>query len=445
MRAVDLIVKKRKGKALQKEEMEYFINNYVQGIIPDYQMAALCMAIYFQGMQKKEVANLTMAMVKSGEKADLSSLPGIKVDKHSTGGVADTTTLIVGPLVAAAGVPVGKMSGRGLGHTGGTIDKLESIPGLQTALSREDFMKQVQKINLAIVGQSGNLVPADKKIYALRDVTGTVPSIPLIASSIMSKKIAAGADKIVLDVKLGSGAFMKSQEEAFELARTMVEIGEEVGRETAAFITNMDQPLGTAIGNALEVEEAILTLQGKSQGPLRELSLYLGAAMLVLAKRVQEIEEGKILLEYLLDSGAALEKFAVMIQAQGGNSEVVKNLSLLPQASGQEEVKISQEGFVASVNAEALGLAAMALGAGRENKDSSIDLAVGIKVHVRKGERVCKGQPLLTLFYNEQKRLEEALKITSQALQFSSTPLEAEPLIYGLVTKKGEQDLKLSF
>ncbi|MDD4146283.1 MAG: pyrimidine-nucleoside phosphorylase, partial [Clostridia bacterium] len=225
----------------------------------------------------------------------------------------------------------------------------------------------------------------------------------------------------------------------------MVEIGEEVGRETAAFITNMEQPLGTAIGNALEVEEAILTLQGKSQGPLRELSLYLGAAMLVLAKRVQEIEEGKILLEYLLDSGAALEKFAVMIQAQGGNSEVVKNLSLLPQASGQEEVKISQEGFVASVNAEALGLAAMALGAGRENKDSSIDLAVGIKVHVRKGERVCKGQPLLTLFYNEQKRLEEALKITSQALQFSSTPLEAEPLIYGLVTKKGEQDLKLSF
>jgi pyrimidine-nucleoside phosphorylase len=445
MRAVDLIVKKRKGKALQKEEMEYFINNYVQGIIPDYQMAALCMAIYFQGMQKKEVANLTMAMVKSGEKADLSSLPGIKVDKHSTGGVADTTTLIVGPLVAAAGVPVGKMSGRGLGHTGGTIDKLESIPGLQTALSREDFMKQVQKINLAIVGQSGNLVPADKKIYALRDVTGTVPSIPLIASSIMSKKIAAGADKIVLDVKLGSGAFMKSQEEAFELARTMVEIGEEVGRETAAFITNMDQPLGTAIGNALEVEEAILTLQGKSQGPLRELSLYLGAAMLMLAKRVQEIEEGKILLEHLLDSGAALEKFAVMIQAQGGNSEVVKNLSLLPQASGQEEVKMSQDGFIASVNAEALGLAAMALGAGRENKDSSIDLAVGIKVHVRKGERVCQGQPLLTLFYNEQKKLEEALKITSQALQFSSTPLEAEPLIYGLVTKKGEQDLKLSF
>ena len=445
MRAVDLIVKKRKGKALQKEEIEYFINNYVQGIIPDYQMAALCMAIYFQGMQKKEVVDLTMAMVKSGEKADLSSLPGIKVDKHSTGGVADTTTLIVSPLVAAAGVPVGKMSGRGLGHTGGTIDKLESIPGLQTALSREDFMKQVQKINLAIVGQSGNLVPADKKIYALRDVTGTVPSIPLIASSIMSKKIAAGADKIVLDVKLGSGAFMKSQEEAFELARTMVEIGEEVGRETAAFITNMEQPLGTAIGNALEVEEAILTLQGKSQGPLRELSLYLGAAMLMLAKRVQEIEEGKILLEHLLDSGAALEKFAVMIQAQGGNSEVVKNLSLLPQASGQEEVKISQEGFVASVNAEALGLAAMALGAGRENKDSSIDLAVGIKVHVRKGERVCKGQPLLTLFYNEQKRLEEALKITSQALQFSSTPLEAEPLIYGLVTKKGEQDLKLSF
>jgi pyrimidine-nucleoside phosphorylase len=445
MRVVDLIVKKRKGEVLQKAEINTLIENYVQGKIPDYQMAALCMAIYFQGMKKTEVADLTLAMVNSGERIDLSSLPGIKVDKHSTGGVADTTTLILSPLVAAADVSVAKMSGRGLGHTGGTIDKLESIPGLQTALSREDFIKQVQDIKLAIVGQSGNLVPADKKIYALRDVTGTVPSIPLIASSIMSKKIAAGADKIVLDVKLGSGAFMKSKEKAFELAKTMVEIGEEVGRETVAFVTNMKQPLGTAIGNALEVEEALLTLQGKKKGPLRDLCLYLGAVMLMLARRVKEVEEGKVLLAHLLDSGVALEKFAEMIQKQGGNSNVVKDFSLLPQASNQYQVKTSEEGFVVAINAEVLGLAAMTLGAGRENKDSSIDLSVGIKIHVRQGDKVRKGQPLFTLYYNDPQKLDSALPIISEALQFSPTPLDVEPLIYGIITKKGCQNFKLSF
>ncbi len=433
MRAIDLIVKKRNGEVLRKEEIEYFIRNYVEGVIPDYQMAALCMAIYFQGMNADEVADLTMAMARSGEMVDLSPIQGIKVDKHSTGGVADTATLVLGPLVAAAGVPVAKMSGRGLGHTGGTIDKLESIPGFRTTLSREAFIRQVNEIKLAVVGQSGNLVPADKKIYALRDVTGTVPSLPLIASSIMSKKIAAGADKIVLDVKTGSGAFMKNKEDAFKLARVMVKIGAEVGKQTIALVTNMDQPLGTAIGNALEMEEAILTLQGKNQGDLRALCLDTGAQMLMLAHRVKKIEEGQELLTKLLDSGAALEKFADMIEAQGGDRNVVENPALLPQANNRQQIKANRDGFIASINAEMLGIAAMTLGAGREHKEAKIDLAVGIKIHVRKGERVHEGQPLLTLFYNEQEKMEQALKILPPVFQFSENPIEPEPLIYGLV------------
>jgi len=445
MRMVDLIVRKRNGETLSQGEIEECINSYVTGKIPDYQMAAFCMAIYFQGMEIGEVANLTMAMAKSGETINLADIDGIKVDKHSTGGVADTTTLILSPLVAAAGVPVAKMSGRGLGHTGGTIDKLESIPGFETSLPREAFINQVNQLKLAIAGQSGNLVPADKKIYALRDVTGTVPSIPLIASSIMSKKIAAGADKIILDVKLGSGAFMKSKEEAFELARTMVQIGEEVGRETVALVTDMDHPLGTVIGNALEVEEAILTLKGQKHGPLKELCLYLGAYMLVLAGNVREVEEGKRLLEKLLASGAALEKFAEMVKAQGGNSDIVRDISLLPQAKYQWEIKIPQDGYVSSIDAETLGIVAMTLGAGRENKESEIDLAVGIKLHVRKGEEVRKGQPLLTLFYNEQEKLEAALKIVPGAFHFAAAPSEVNPLIYGVVTKKGCSELNLLF
>lgn len=433
MRAIDLIVKKRNGEVLRKEEIDYFIRNYVEGVIPDYQMAALCMAIYFQGMNAVEIADLTMAMARSGEMVDLSPIQGLKVDKHSTGGVADTATLVLGPLVAAAGVPVAKMSGRGLGHTGGTIDKLESIPGFRTTLPREAFIRQVNEIKLAVVGQSGNLVPADKKIYALRDVTGTVPSLPLIASSIMSKKIAAGADKIVLDVKTGSGAFMKNKEDAFKLAKVMVKIGAEVGKETVALVTNMDQPLGTAIGNALEVEEAILTLQGKNQGDLRTLCLDTGAQMLMLAHRVKKIEEGQELLMKLLDSGAALEKFAEMIEAQGGDRNVVENPALLPQANNRRQIKVNRDGFIASINAEMLGIAAMTLGAGREHKEAKIDLAVGIKIHVRKGEQVHEGQPLLTLFYNEQERMEQALKILPHVFQFSGSPIEPEPLIYGLV------------
>jgi pyrimidine-nucleoside phosphorylase len=439
MRTVDLIVKKRKGEALEQEEIEFLVQNYVEGRIPDYQMAAFCMAVYFQGMNTAEVAQLTMAMAHSGEMVDLAPITGVKVDKHSTGGVADTTTLVLGPLVAAAGVPMAKMSGRGLGHTGGTIDKLESIPGFQTTLSREAFIKQVNVLKIALVGQSGNLVPADKKLYALRDVTGTVPSIPLIASSIMSKKIAAGADKLVLDVKVGSGAFMKKKEDAIALAETMVQIGEQVGRETVALVTSMEEPLGTAIGNALEVEEAILVLQGQKQGALRELCLLLGAEILVLTGRVRDRQEGRTLLENLLISGAALEKFVALVAAQGGNPAVAQDTSLLPQAAGQEVVQAlpEQEGYVAAIDAERLGVAAMTLGAGRAEKDDPIDLAVGMKLHVRQGDRVTAGQPLATLYYNKREKLEQALKLVRPAFRFSQTPVAPEPLVYALVTKKG--------
>lgn len=442
MRAVDLIVKKRNGEELTEAEIEFLIHHYVHGQIPDYQMAALCMAIYFQGMNSTELSHLTMAMVQSGETVDLSSIKGIKVDKHSTGGVADTTTLILGPLVAAAGVSMAKMSGRGLGHTGGTIDKLESIPGLSTTLTQDAFIRQVNSINLAVAGQSGNLVPADKLLYALRDVTGTVPSIPLIASSIMSKKIAAGADKLVLDVKTGSGAFMKKKEEAYRLAETMVEIGEQVGRETVALVSDMNQPLGQAIGNALEVEEAILTLQGKNKGPLWELCLYLGAQMLLLAEKVATIEEGQDLLTKKLESGAALEKFAAMIEAQGGDPHVVTDLGRLPQAGKQEVVnaRAEQTGYVAAVNAEQLGVAAMLLGAGREQKEAVIDLAVGLKIHVRRGDFVRAGEPLVTLYYNAEERISQVRALINSAFQFSATPVPKDPLIYAIISKKGRHD-----
>ncbi|MDD2402279.1 MAG: pyrimidine-nucleoside phosphorylase [Clostridia bacterium] len=443
MRAVDMILKKRDGEFLQEKEIHRFIEYYIKGMIPDYQMSAMCMAIYFKGMNSKEVSSLTMAMANSGDTVDLSPISGIKIDKHSTGGVADTTTLIVGPLVAAAGVPFAKMSGRSLGYTGGTIDKLESIPGFQTSINQEQFIKQVNEINLAIIGQSKNLAPADKKLYAIRDVTGTVSSIPLIASSIMSKKIAGGANKLLLDVKTGNGAFMKNKEDAYELAKTMVTIGQEVNKETIAIVTNMDQPLGTAVGNSLEVEEAILTLQGKTKGPLRELCLYLGAHMLVLADKVKDIDEGIPLLNNLLESGAALKKLEEMINAQGGNGEVVKNTSLLPQAVGKHQVKVRQDGYINFVDAEALGFAAMILGAGREYKDSKIDLSVGIKIHVKREDKVKAGQTLLTIHYNDKVKLEGALKIIPKVFQFANYEVEPEPLVYGMVSQRGRFTLNL--
>jgi len=430
MRTVDLIIKKRSGEALSKEEIEFLISNYVKGGIPDYQMAAFLMAVYFQGMSPLETAWLTEVMAGSGDMVDLSPVPGIKVDKHSTGGVADTTTLVLVPLVAAAGVMVAKMSGRGLGHTGGTIDKLESIPGFCTSLDREHFLRQVREIGLAVVGQSGNLVPADKKLYALRDVTATVDSIPLIASSIMSKKIAAGADAIVLDVKTGSGAFMKKKEDAILLAKAMVDIGRQMGRKTAAVISDMNEPLGLAIGNSLEVEEAIGVLQGRVRGRLRDLCVVLGSHMLYLTGRTKTVEEAAAMLDGLLESKAALNKFGDLIKAQGGNRAVLENTSLLPQARYQQVITSPQEGYLVIHDARLLGLAAMALGAGRETKDSIIDLSVGLKLHARTGDKLEKGQPLLTFFYNDKSRTAQAENLAQQAVKICQQPPKVRPLVY---------------
>lgn len=433
MRAVDIILKKREGHALSAQEIEELISGYVRGEVPDYQLAAWCMAVYFQGMSAEETANLTMAMVNSGERVDLSPIPGIKVDKHSTGGVADTTTLILAPLVAAAGVPVAKMSGRGLGHTGGTIDKLESIPGFRTALARSEFLDQVGKIGVAVAGQSGNLVPADKKLYALRDVTATVDSIPLIASSIMSKKIAAGAQAIVLDVKTGSGAFMKREEDARRLAEIMVSIGRQVGRETVALLSNMDEPLGSAIGNALEVEEAIQVLRGETKGPLLELALTLGAHMVKLSGRAGEVDQAKESLHKLVHSGAALTKLANMIQFQGGNPAVVENTGLLPQAKYRDELVSWEDGYLFFKDTQAVGLAAMLLGAGRARKEDEIDLAAGLKMHARAGTWLKKGDRLCTLYYNDRAKLPQALSVLKNTLVLQNELPVLRPLVSGVI------------
>ena len=402
MRVVDLIEKKQAGLALSQEEIKFLIAGYTDGTIPDYQMSALAMAIYFQGMTEEEASYLTMAMVKSGDEIDLSAIHGVKVDKHSTGGVGDTTTLVLAPLVAACGVPVAKMSGRGLGHTGGTIDKLEAIPGFSVTLSPQDFIDHVNRYKIAVVGQSGNLTPADKKLYALRDVTGTVQSIPLIASSIMSKKIAAGADAIVLDVKTGEGAFMKTLADAEALAHTMVKIGHQVGRKTLAVISDMSQPLGYMIGNALEVKEAIQTLQGKGPEDLTELCLVLGGQMLLAANQVSSLEEGKALLQEQIDSGRALEVFKTFLANQGGDTRIVDNPDLLPQARYQILFLAQSSGLVSQWVADEVGVAAMMLGAGRETKEDIIDPAVGIELCVKVGDPIQAGQPLAILHSNRE-------------------------------------------
>jgi pyrimidine-nucleoside phosphorylase len=403
VRMVDLIEKKQEHETLTTEEIKWMIESYTKDEIPDYQMSAMLMAIYFQGMTKEELRDLTVAMVESGDEIDLSAIKGIKVDKHSTGGVGDTTTLVLAPLVASVGVPVPKMSGRGLGHTGGTLDKLESIEGFHIEITQEEFVDLVNKNKLALVGQSGNLTPADKKIYALRDVTSTVGSIPLIASSIMSKKIASGADAIVLDVKVGTGAFMKNIEDAKELAETMVEIGNSVGRDTMAVISDMSQPLGEAIGNANEVKEAIDTLKGEGPEDLTELCLVLGSQMAYLGGVGENLEEARQKLEENIKNGKALEQFKRFIEAQGGNPDVADRPDeLLPQAKNKVEVTADKDGVISEVDAEELGVAAMMLGAGRETIDSELDLAAGLMLHKKIGDPVKKGESLLTIYSNKE-------------------------------------------
>ncbi|HEC2145039.1 TPA: pyrimidine-nucleoside phosphorylase [Staphylococcus delphini] len=402
MRMVDIIAKKRDGHALTKEEIEFVVNGYTNDDIPDYQMSSLAMAIFFQDMTDEERAYLTMAMVQSGDQIDLSNIEGIKVDKHSTGGVGDTTTLVLAPLVAALDVPVAKMSGRGLGHTGGTIDKLESVEGFHVEISEEAFVKLVNEDKVAVIGQTGNLTPADKKIYALRDVTATVNSIPLIASSIMSKKIAAGADAIVLDVKTGNGAFMKTVEDAEQLAHAMVKIGNQVGRQTMAIISDMSQPLGRAIGNALELQEAIDTLKGEGPEDLTELVLTLGSQMVVLAQKAKDLDEARGMLQEVIDNGKALEKFKTFLSNQGGDASVVDDPSKLPTAQYQFELPAKRSGVVSEMIANEIGIASMMLGAGRQTKEDVIDLAVGLVLNKKVGDRVEEGESLLTIYANSE-------------------------------------------
>lgn len=431
---VDIIEKKRDGKELTTEEIQFCIKGYTDGSIPDYQMSALTMAIVFQGMSEAERATLTMAMVESGDQIDLSAIHGIKVDKHSTGGVGDTTTLVLGPLVASVGVPVAKMSGRGLGHTGGTIDKLESVEGFHVELENEEFVRLVNQNKIAVIGQSGNLTPADKKLYALRDVTGTVESIPLIASSIMSKKIAAGADAIVLDVKTGAGAFMKTLEDSRELAKAMVRIGNNVGRRTMAVISDMSQPLGFAIGNALEVKEAIDTLKGEGPEDLTELCLTLGSHMVLLAEKAANVEEARQMLKNAIKDGSALETLKVFLRSQGGDDSVVDDPSRLPQASFKIEVEAKEEGYIAEIIADEIGTAAMLLGAGRATKESEIDLAVGLLLKKKIGDQVQVGESIVTIYSNFEDVQEVKEKIYN-SISITKEKVSAPILVHEEITE----------
>jgi len=447
MRAVDLIHAKREGKELSEQEIRFLIEGYVSGTIPDYQMSAWAMAVFFRGMTDAETAALTLAIAESGDMVDLSAVRGGKVDKHSTGGVGDTTTLVLAPLVACAGVPVAKMSGRGLGHTGGTVDKLESIPGFRVELTQAEFIEQVNRVGAAVISQSGNLAPADKLLYGLRDVTATVESIPLIASSIMSKKIAAGADAIVLDVKTGDGAFMKTLEDSIRLAQAMVGIGSQVGRETVAVVSGMDQPLGNAIGNALEVREALAVLRGEEgvSPDLVEVCLTLGAHMLRLGGAAATVEDAKAILRAKLASGEALRKFAELVAAQGGDTGFIENPTLLPAAAKVIPVPAPSAGYVGAIRAESLGTAAMRLGAGRAAKGDRIDLAVGIRLHKRIGDRVDAGEPLAELFASDSAGDELIADITravSGAFTVSGERASAPPLIRAVVTQDGVEYIK---
>ncbi|MEG2353742.1 MAG: pyrimidine-nucleoside phosphorylase [Clostridium sp.] len=433
MRMYDLIVKKKHNEELTKDEINYFVDGFTKGEIPDYQAAALLMTIYFNKMSEIETVDLTMAMVNSGDTLDLSKVDGIKVDKHSTGGVGDTTTLVLGPMVAALGIPVAKMSGRGLGHTGGTIDKLEAFDGFSMNISEEDFIKNVNDIKIALASQTGDLAPADKKIYALRDVTATVDNLSLIASSIMSKKIASGADAIVLDVKVGKGAFMKTHEEGKALANTMVSIGKNLGRETRAVISDMDQPLGFAIGNTLEVIEAIETLKGNGPADLLELCLILGSNMVILAKKADSEEVAREMLLETIKSGKALNKFKELIKAQGGNPDFIDNNERFKKAKYIVPVISEDMGIVKRINAENIGIVAMELGAGRATKESIIDLSVGIVLNKKRGDKVKLGDVLAYIHSNDKEKIEKATKDIIRNYEIVSKYDDNIPLIYEIV------------
>ena len=432
MRMIDLIEKKKAGKALSEEELRWLIAGVTDGSLPDYQLSAFLMAVIFRGMTHQETAWMTDAMAKSGDQVDLSSIDGIKVDKHSTGGVGDKTTLILAPIAAACGAPVAKMSGRGLGHTGGTVDKLEAIPGYQTSLDRETFLENVRRHGICVVGQSGNLAPADKKLYALRDVTGTVDSIPLIAASIMSKKIAAGADGIVLDVKCGSGAFMKTPEDAATLAREMVEIGRACGRKMAAVITNMDIPLGNFVGNGLEVAEAVAVLRGQGPEDLKEVCLTLVSQMLALAGKGTE-EECRILAEKAIADGSAFQKLKEMVKAQGGDDSVLEHPECLYEKAQVFAVKAPAGGWVQKMDAEGIGRASMLLGAGRETKEDLIDPAAGIVLLKKTGQPVREGETLAKLYTNRPDRVKEAEKTLLESCVIGEKAPEKLPLVFDLI------------
>ena len=433
MRMYDIIMKKRNGGELSREEIRFFIEKYTAGEIPEYQASALMMAIYFQKMTERETFELTMAMAESGDMLDLTGIPGIKVDKHSTGGVGDKTSLALAPLVAACGIPVAKMSGRGLGHTGGTIDKLESFPGFSTALSTGQFLENVNRIGIAIMGQTADLAPADKKLYALRDVTATVDNLSLIASSIMSKKLAAGADAIVLDVKTGSGAFMKSQEDAFALAGEMVRIGRNAGRNTIAVISDMDQPLGRTVGNALEVREAIDTLKGAGPEDFLELVLTLGTQMLLAGGKAQSGEEARGKLEKAVAEGAALRKLAEFVEAQGGDPGAVYDTDKLPTAKMIREILAPRSGYVHRIICDEVGICSMMLGGGRETKEDKIDLAVGFELRKKVGDRVEKGEPLAILHANDGMKAEASAERFVRAYLIGEEKVAPPALVKGVV------------
>lgn len=433
MNAVDIICKKRDGKELSEAEIEFFIKAYLSGEIPDYQASALLMAIYFRHMSEEETFNLTKVMLHSGDIVDLSDIHGIKVDKHSTGGVGDKVTLIVAPIAASCGIPIAKMSGRGLGFTGGTIDKLESIPGFKTTLEPADFHRQVNEIGIAVIGQSGHIAPADKKLYALRDVTATVENLSLIASSIMSKKLAAGSDAILLDVKCGKGAFMKSEEDAKALAELMCKIGSSQGKKTAAIISDMSEPLGHAIGNSLEVIEAIELLKGNIKGDLLKLCLNISAAMIYLGGGASGVEEGFALAENAISSGRALQKLAEMIEYQGGNKLVIDDYSLFPKAEIYSEIKAESSGYIESIDAEYIGLASQHSGAGRASKDDEIDHSAGIRLLAKRGDKLEPSDIIAIVYSSDEKKLKQACDEVLRAYTISDCEPKSEPLIRTMI------------